>query len=180
MINFLKTLVAIAALAAAAQLSITLSEAISVAPITAQSLVLFLIARLLPWKYSVLSVLLYLLLGIIGLPVFSGFSSGWEVVVGKSTGYFVGFIFAAFVIGLMAEKSSAQFKNYLLEFLIGSVLILFFGAIFLLRFIPLEEALSKGVKPFIPGAFIKLLLAAVILAVYGKVKQFLTTIPQHD
>ena len=111
MINFLKILVGIFALAASAQLSISIPE-YSLVPKTAQSLVIFLIARHLTRTNSLICVLLYLLLGALGLPLFSNFSSGWDILMGKSAGYFTGFLFATLCIGLLSKINPAQFTFY--------------------------------------------------------------------
>ena len=107
--NILGSLIAIAALGAAAQLSISLPESVSVAPITGQSLAVLLVAHLLKWKWGFLSTSAYLLLGLLGVPVFSDFSSGSEVVFGPTMGYFIGFIIAVLAVGKLAETQKSRF-----------------------------------------------------------------------
>lgn len=173
MIKLLQILVAVAAIGAAAQLSISLDNNISAVPITAQSLVVLLIARLLPWRSALASVLIYLLLGTIGLPLFSDFSSGLSVLKGPSLGYLIGFLIATLIVAKIAEKAIPSFLNYLKEFLIGTAVILICGGIGLLRYMDLGSALSKGILPYLPGGLIKILIGAILLAVFSKVRSLL-------
>ncbi len=166
--NVLGVLVATAAIAAAAQLSISLPEKVSVAPITGQSLAILLVAHLLKWRLAGISVLLYLLLGAIGLPVFSDFSSGTEILFGKTAGYLLGFLLAALVVGKLAEQQKKRFPYYLLQMTIGTLLILASGGIGLLRFLDLPDVFTYGIFPFLAGAFIKILLGAMLLSAHRR------------
>lgn len=167
--NILAILVAVAGFGASAQLSISFPKDFAVAPITGQSLTILVAAHLLGWKRAGISVLLYLILGSIGLPVFSGFSSGLAILTGTSGGYFIGFLIAAMVVGFMAESRKHHFFNYIFELFVGSFIILLCGGLGLLRFLPVEEIFSKGIVPFLPGAIVKITIGAAILAVVKKV-----------
>ena len=171
--NILGILIATAALGASAQLSISFPEGMAVAPVTGQSLAVLIIAHILGWKNGSISVLLYLILGAIGLPVFSDFSSGVAVLFGPTVGYFLGFLFATFIVGKMKEVREAHFFNYFLEMLVGTLIILLIGGLGLLWFLPANEILAKGVIPFLPGALVKILLGAILLAVFTNVKKLL-------
>ena len=61
-------------------------------------------AYILGTKLSVASYVLYLLLGTVGLPVFSGFSGGVGKLLGPTGGYLIGFIFLAAIVGFFVEK----------------------------------------------------------------------------
>ncbi len=169
-------LIAIAALGAAAQLSISLPESVSVAPITGQSLVVLLIAHLLKEKWAPAAIVIYLLIGIAGAPVFSGFEGGWEKFSGPSLGYFAGFIIAAIVGGILARKQKERFAFYLLQMLIGTVLILLCGWLGLFRFFDAQTAFIKGVLPFLPGALTKIILGAALLSVFRRFKTLMKTV----
>lgn len=65
-------------------------------PITGQTLAIGLAATILGARYGTLSVLLYILMGAVGIPVFSQFSGGFSVLVGPTGGFIVGFIPTAF------------------------------------------------------------------------------------
>ncbi|MEG1774638.1 MAG: biotin transporter BioY, partial [Oscillospiraceae bacterium] len=73
-------------------------------PISLTNLALFLIAYLLGWKRAVLCNLLYLLIGAIGLPVFSGFTGGLPKLAGPTGGYLLGFVGMTMLCGLAVEK----------------------------------------------------------------------------
>lgn len=73
-------------------------------PITGQTLAIGIVATILGSKYGTLASLLYLILGAVGIPVFSGFSGGLGVIVGPTGGFIFGFIPTAFIIGYYLEK----------------------------------------------------------------------------
>lgn len=131
-------------------------------PITGQSFAVLLVAYLLGWNRGTIAVLLYLFVGIMGLPVFAEGSSGWAKLTGKSGGFLYGFVVAAFVVGYLSENLKAQnLKNALGTMALGTVLILFFGVMHLSWHIGGEKALQYGLYPFIGGATVKILLGAI-------------------
>ena len=134
MINLLYSLIAAVALGAAAQLSISLPESVSALPITGQTLVLLLIAKVQKWPWAIISILIYFLLGVLGLPVFTDFNSGWAVFTGNSLGYFIGFLAAAYFIHILSKKQKNRFSPTFIQFLGASLIILLFGFIGLLPF----------------------------------------------
>ncbi|MFT6198779.1 MAG: biotin transport system substrate-specific component [Vicingaceae bacterium] len=174
--NSLGTLVSVASLGVAAQLAISLPESVSVAPITGQSLAVLLVAHLLKEKWASIAVIVYLAIGTLGAPIFAGFKGGWEIFTGPSLGYFLGFILAAFVGGFLARKQQERFGFYLLQMLIGTLLILLCGWIGLFRFLDGKEAFVKGILPFLPGAFIKIIIGALLLSVVRRFKGFMKTV----
>ena len=76
---------------------------ISPVPITLTNLVLFISLYLLSWKEALTSYILYLLLGVCGLPVFSGFSGGIGKLAGPTGGYLAGFIFLILIAGFFMQ-----------------------------------------------------------------------------
>lgn len=171
--NSLGVLISVAALGASAQLSISLPESMSVAPITGQSLAVLLVAWLLKWNWSFLAVTIYLLLGALGLPVFSDFESGVDVLLGPTFGYFIGFLISALVVGKLALVQKSRFPIYLLQMTIGTIIILFIGWLGLLRFLSGSEAFYKGILPFLPGALVKIFLGALLLSVIRRFTEFM-------
>lgn len=91
-------------------------------PFTLQTLAVLLSASLLGAKRATCSVLIYILLGAVGLPVFSGFSGGIGVLLGPTGGYIVGFIFTAFVVGIITEKLGKSTVVLLLTMTAGVLL----------------------------------------------------------
>jgi biotin transport system substrate-specific component len=134
-------------------------------PITAQTFFLNVCAVLMGGYLGALSQFIYLMLGIMGLPVFAGGKAGIGVIFGPTGGYLLGFIIAAFVAGKIAKaKKNAGIFWYILAMLSGMLIIYFVGSLWLAQTakINLSKALVIGVLPFIPGDIIKILLAAII------------------
>ena len=131
-------------------------------PITGQTLAIGLAATILGSRFGTLSVVLYLLIGSAGIPVFSGLSGGFSVLVGPTGGYLVGFLPTAFFIGWYLEKTSYTFKHALIANLLGTILTLAFGTVWLKIAADLSwtAAIASGVTPFIIVGIIKAALAA--------------------
>ncbi len=132
-------------------------------PQSAQTLAILLVAALLPKPYGVLAVLLYLIAGSIGLPVFAGGSYGWKHLTGNTGGYLLGFLLASLWIQITLKKQ--QVLTLLIHFLIAHAIILCLGGLWLSRFVGIDKAWQHGVSPFLQGALLKSLLAVII--VYG-------------
>ena len=134
-------------------------------PITLQTLFLGLAGVLLGGRLAALSQVVYLLLGIIGLPVFAGGKAGLGVLFGPTGGYLIGFVAAAFVIGrLVALKNRPGFVWVCLSLTAGMAVIYTLGVLQLslvARLTPLK-ALTVGVLPFLPGDIVKIVLTALI------------------
>ncbi len=133
-------------------------------PITLQTFVVFLGAALLGRHYALQMVGWYVGLGILGMPLFSGGTSGWDVLVGARGGYLIGFFVAATWIGY-AQTRVTNFWNQIALFLSASVLLFACGAAWLgwSLHLNLQQTLMAGVWPFIPGDCAKILAAASIL-----------------
>lgn len=143
-------------------------------PITAQTFFLNVAAILLGGPLGAASQFIYVMLGIVGMPVFSGGKAGLGVLFGPTGGYLLGFIIAAFVIGIVNKirKEAGIFWN-IFSMLIGMLIIYLLGSIQLsiVAKMDFSKALAVGVLPFIPGDIIKIILAAVIcLRLKGRVK----------
>lgn len=96
-------------------------------PFTLQTLGIFAAGGLLGWKRGTLSVLLYILLGLIGIPVFAGFSGGIAVLLGPTGGYIIGFIFTALVVGFMCDKLGRKIWVVTLSSVLGLLVCYAFG-----------------------------------------------------
>lgn len=134
-------------------------------PITAQSLGIMLCGTVLGAKRGALAVLLFLALVAIGLPLLSGGRGGLGVFASPTVGFLIGFPVAAFVAGLVVEKSRASVGLAAgIGALVGGVIVLYaFGipglALMLDKSLP-EAALMITV--FLPGDLIKVILAGLI------------------
>ncbi len=132
-------------------------------PITLTNLVIYFTVALLGWKLGTLSYLIYLLLGLVGLPVFSGFSAGFGKLFGPTGGYLFGFIMMAAIGGIFFEK----FKNKFVIFaglVAGTAICYLFGTVWLahLAGLTFTQALAAGVIPYIPGDLVKIVLAVLL------------------
>lgn len=173
-LDYLAIPIAMACLAVSAQLMIKLPDHFSVAPITGQSLAILMIAELMDWKKGSLAVLLYLLLGAMGLPFFADFESGWNVLSGVSAGYFAGFIIVVSLVGYWSSRGSkTAFPTFGRAF-VATLLILASGWLGLLRFLSPTDAFSKGILPFLPGAFAKIVLAVILVTLTRKFMGLMT------
>lgn len=131
-------------------------------PITGQTLAVGLVVTILGTKYGSLSVLLYILLGAIGLPVFSGFSGGLGIIVGPTGGYIIGFLVQAYLMGLYMDKFGTGYAQAIVANLIGMVITLGFGTAWLkiVGDLTWSAAFMGGVAPFIIVGIIKAVAAA--------------------
>ncbi len=137
-------------------------------PVTGQTFAVLLAGVSLGVRAGAASQLLYLAMGAVGLPVFSGGTGGWEVLTGATGGYLAGFVVAAAVVGALAERHhDRRFSTTLSAFLVGSFVIYAFGVAGLVGFAGMgpAEAILKGVAPFVFGDVLKAGLAAVTLPV---------------
>ena len=133
-------------------------------PITAQTFAVLMIAALLGSRRGVACILTYLAEGAAGLPVFAQANAGLVVFRGFTGGYLVGFVVAAFVVGLLAERAwDRKFRTTVLAMVIGNIIIYAFGLAWLSYLIGARDAIAEGLYLFIPGDILKTVLAAALL-----------------
>ena len=150
--------------ALAAQFSINLG--FTPVPITGQTFAVLLVAAAYGTVLGTASLLLYLLIGIAGAPVYAEHRHGWEVFSGASGGYIVGFVVAAALTGYLAERGwDRRFSTAVSVMLTGNVVIYVFGLLWLHHHLNVNwpTALEWGLYPFVPGDIFKLYLAALAL-----------------
>ncbi len=159
-----------AATAAGAYVSVPLPPV----PITLQTLVLLLGAALLGPRWGAMSQVIYLMLGILGLPVFAGGKAGLGVLFGPTGGYLIGFVAAAYVVGLLVEvRRGPGFVWYAFSMAVGTLAVYLLGLIQLSLVAKLSctKALLVGVVPFLAGDALKVLVAAIVaLRMKGRVR----------
>ena len=140
-------------LALCAQISVFLP--FSTVPITGQTFAVLLIGAMLGSKRGGLSVLVYIVEGASGLPVFSGGRAGAMMLAGPTGGYLIGFVAAAYVVGCLAERNwDRKISSSILAMVLGSIVIYFFGAAWLSVLAGVKAAIVTGVLPFIIGDII--------------------------
>jgi biotin transport system substrate-specific component len=151
-------------IAASAQLSIGLP--FTPVPITGQTFAVLLVGASLGTVRGGTSALLYVLLGVAGVPVYAHGAEGWAVITGASGGYLVGYPFASALTGWLAERRwDRRFSSAVGAMLTGNVVIYLFGLPWLAVVLgtSLEKTLELGLYPFVPGDTFKLYLAAALL-----------------
>ena len=141
----------------------------AVVPFTLQTFGVFVAVSVLGGKRGTLAVVLYLLMGIVGLPVFAGFSGGLGVLLGSTGGYIIGFVFTALVMWLIERLLGTKTWVLALSMLLGLAVCYAFGtAWFLVVYtkntgaIGLWTALGKCVFPYILPDCLKIALALAI------------------
>jgi biotin transport system substrate-specific component len=135
-------------------------------PITGQTLGVLLAGSALGWKRGSLSMALYWLAGMVGVPWYSNHAHGWTAATGATMGYLVGFIAAAGVCGWIASRGEDRsFLSAAGSMVVGNVIIYAFGVSWLAHFlhVSLAKAIELGLTPFLAGDAIKVLIAAAVL-----------------
>ncbi len=133
-------------------------------PISGGTLGVLYAGALLGSRRGAAAVLLYLLEGAAGLPVFSGGAAGVLQFLGPTGGYLIGFPVGAFAVGLLAERGwdRTPLKAFA-TMLAGSVPIFALGLLGLSRFLPAKAVLGAGLWPFVPGDLVKAAASAGLL-----------------
>ena len=136
-----------------------ISIPIGTVPITLQVLMVFLTGYFLRPFYAFLTQAIYLLLGIVGLPVFAGFSGGFASILGPTGGYLISFPIAALVVSL----SKKNYFSMIVYGIISLCIIYSFGVLVLTYHVKdFMKAFMIGVIPFIGIDFVKMILAVII------------------
>lgn len=157
-----------ALIAISSQVSITLPP--NPVPHTLQVLFVLLAANVLGSRWGFTSVLVWVLLGVFGLPVFTQGKAGAAVLLGPTGGFLVGFIICAFLVGWLTERSAASFARTFAIMLLGLAVAYVVGlvgfmasfAFFLHKPMTWGQAVTFTVVPFLPFDFFKTLAAAYI------------------
>jgi len=138
-------------------------------PITLQSLVVLTVAIGLGAGWGTLVVIMYLLLGGFGMPIFAEGSSGWAIFAGPSSGFLLGFVFSSLLVGWLADNSDRGNLWTLVKlFILGHLIILFFGFLGLVNFKPWMEILGGIYPGLLPGMLVKSVIGALLLFAIGK------------
>ncbi|MCX7941277.1 MAG: biotin transporter BioY [Endomicrobia bacterium] len=133
-------------------------------PFTMQTFAVLFLSMLLGRKVMYV-LIFYLIEGIVGLPVFAK-GGGIGYFLGPTGGYILGFLFAGYVCGGLAEIGfDKSFIKTFFVMVLGNLIIYFFGILWVLRFVKFDlmKALSIGMLPFVVGDVIKIILASIVL-----------------
>ena len=133
-------------------------------PITGQTFAVLLVGAALGSKRGAAAMITYIAEGALGLPFFAGGAGGFGILTSATAGYLVGFVAAAYVIGLLAEQGlERSVRTSLIPFLVGTIIIYAFGVTWLTILFGIQNALVFGLLPFLIGDTIKLIAAALAL-----------------
>ena len=143
---------------------------ISPVPISLGVLGVLLSSYLLGMKWGTVSCLVYLLIGLVGLPVFTGFSGGVGKVLGPTGGYLIGYIFLSLIAGSFTGKWPTKWPVHLVGMVAGTAVMYLFGTLWLgyLMNCSFIEALWMGVIPYIPADMVKI---AITLGLGGLIRR---------
>lgn len=147
-----------------------LSIPIGPVPISLTNLVIYFALYLLGVKKGTAAYLVYILLGLAGLPVFSGFQGGPGKLFGVTGGYIFGFILMAVIAGIFIEHFPEKTGICVLAMILGTAVCYLFGTIWFIILAKCTVGYAMGicVLPFIPGDLIKIGLAASLAPLIRK------------
>lgn len=143
---------------------VTIRVPFSPVPVTGQTFAVLLVGFALGGRLAFISLCMYLLEGISGLPVFAGGGAGLPWLLGPTGGYLVGFVLAATLVGSLAQRGfDRRVMTTLAAFALGQLVIYIVGAGWLSIYTGFDAAIQAGVLPFLIGDSIKAALAALAL-----------------
>ena len=138
-------------------------------PMTMQTFAVLVVGMAFGPSLAIATVGLYLLQGVLGLPVFSGTPArgiGWAYMMGQTGGYLLGFLVASGIVGVLAQRGfDRSFGMTLAAMTVGTLIIFIFGFAWLAGLIGMEKAWTFGVEPFLLAAAFKIVLAATALPI---------------
>lgn len=146
-------------------------------PFTMQTFAVFSALAILGGKNGTISILIYIALGAIGVPVFAGFSGGLAVILGSTGGYIIGFIFTALIVGFVSDKLKGKLIPLIISMVIGILVCYAFGtAWFAVVYNRANEPASLAtilgwcVTPFLIPDAVKIVIAAILT---NRLKKFI-------
>ena len=130
-------------------------------PIVLQNLFIMLAGLLLGGRWALISIGVYLLAGLVGLPVFAGGTGGIGKLLGPTGGYLVGFAAAAYWIGTISEKGNRSVLVDIFAMVSGTLIIYVFGVSWLtfVTGMSISKAIAVGMLPFLLGDALKIAVA---------------------
>lgn len=133
-------------------------------PITLATFAIYLAGAILGGKRGTVAVIVYILLGAVGLPVFSNFNGGFGALLGPTGGYIIGYIPLVLITGVFADMNSKKHWTMIIGMLLGTVVLYTFGTAWymILTGKNLVTALTTCVLMFLPGDAIKIACVSAI------------------
>lgn len=133
-------------------------------PISLGSLAVYIAASLIDKWHGTAAVLIFVLLGAFGVPVFTGFSGGFQKLIGPTGGYIFGYLPCAFIIGLIVDAAEKKVWAYPLAMIAGTAALYACGTAWYMfqADVSLPVALAACVVPFLIGDAIKIAAASAL------------------
>ena len=133
-------------------------------PISLATLAIYFSVYLLGMKCGTISCCVYLLLGFVGLPVFSAFTSGPAKLLGPTGGYLIGYVMMALIIGYCVDRWNGGLAASLAGMFAGTAVMYFLGTVWLAYQANMSfgTAFAAGVLPFIMGDIVKIVLSLIV------------------
>lgn len=163
--SFFISIIAALVVAAFAQVSIPMIPV----PMTLQPFAMIMVGLLFPWRLAVGTVIAYISMSAMGLPVLAGFNGGVAPLMGPTAGYIFGYIPTVFVISFLNTIGAQHLLiTRFLSIFAGYAVLFTFGVTALSQFVGFDTALQTGLYPFILGDFVKAGIAALLAGVLRK------------
>lgn len=157
--NVIKISLGVLGLFASAQINIPIQPV----PITLQTVAVMLIGLTYLPKQAISTLMLYLLIGAVGGPVFTKFNYGITYMTGPTGGYLLGFFIAAVAMAYLRQHMQHKFLNILLLCCVGHVIIYLLGISWLSQYVGAKKALYLGGVVYVPSGIAKILILSFIL-----------------
>lgn len=141
-----------------------ISLSVGAVPVSVATFVIYVMVYIIGYKYAVASVGLYILIGLTGLPVFSGYIGGLSRLAGPTGGYIIGYIFMAFVGGCLLEKIGRKYLQAIISYVAATVVLYVFGTIWyvVISGSDMWGALVVCVFPFLIFDFVKIIAGVLV------------------
>jgi biotin transport system substrate-specific component len=133
-------------------------------PISGQSLAIMLAGSILTVRQAAFSMMTFILVGAVGLPIFAGGTGGIGIIIGPRGGYLIGFLVGAIAISLL-KGTNKNIWRLAMANAVGGILVVYLIGVSWLSFVTgigLQKAIVAGALPFIPGDLCKVLVASVL------------------
>ena len=133
-------------------------------PINLATLSVLASGAILGAKTGAMSQIVYMILGIVGIPVFAQMTTGIGIILGPTGGYIIGYVAAAFVTGFITDRYSTTFIAYPTAMVLGTVACYTFGTVWFMAVTgnSFVQSLAMCVIPFIPGDVLKIIATSLL------------------
>ena len=160
-----RSLAACALMAALTAVCSQIQIPLPMVPINLALFAVHLSGALLGARRGTLSMLVYVLLGLVGIPVFAGFKAGPATLFGRTGGYILGYVLCAAIVGFLTRRGAFSFPRLCLGMAAGVVVCYAFGTAWFMALTRMDLVASLGycVLPFLPGDAVKIALAALLV-----------------